>query len=382
MRRGSLSPDVSELGPSAGEFARAPRLFPRLPISHYEHTILVMNNLYAIILLFLTVLLPSTARANSNCDCTVTTVLGAVVYSPACYYPSSVCTLDLSPGLGRIELFQFSDLRGVTVNVGSGTLPVFLASTLVSAGTSFVMAGSTINIDIVAAGSGNLLDRITGPNQLGLLNDRLFGLKLLACVDINLNLVNLLGPSISGCTLGDAGSTLPVELVSWSASPARDGVLLDWVTLRERDASHFRIWHSSDGVHYRKLARVNAAGTTEERSEYLYLHRNPAPGLHYYRLEEVDFDRSQQVFDLVSVEWPAGRDGSGIWPNPVRGGESIHLPVPDGGFGTATLFGAGGQVFATLPVSENGQLRMPPQLPAGSYYVRYHDTAARVLVAN
>ena len=59
-------------------------------------------------------------------------------------------------------------------------------------------------------------------------------------------------------------------------------------------------------------------GTTTETSNYSFLHEQPAGGINYYRLKQLDTDGAFEYSNVISVIMNAGNELS-IFPNPTGG---------------------------------------------------------------
>jgi len=84
-------------------------------------------------------------------------------------------------------------------------------------------------------------------------------------------------------------STLPVELMDFSANCKTDGVELGWSTASETNNRHFILEKTTDFITYTQVAIINGVGNSNSINSYNYtdLTQN---GFTYYRLSQVDFD--------------------------------------------------------------------------------------------
>ena len=105
-------------------------------------------------------------------------------------------------------------------------------------------------------------------------------------------------------------------------------VELDWITSSETDNSHFVIERSQDGVEFIAIGKVNGAGTTYSKQEYLFVDRNPYPGLSYYRLRQVDHNGSFTYSDIRIIRLENDRPKSLVFPNPVQDELFIEMNEP------------------------------------------------------
>jgi hypothetical protein len=117
-------------------------------------------------------------------------------------------------------------------------------------------------------------------------------------------------------TLSQAGSPLPVELLSFEAAQAGASVLLDWSTASEINNDHFTVERSRDGVEFTDVLDVPGAGNSTSMINYSAYDTDPFNGVSYYRLRQTDFDGTQSWSIIrkvnLSREMPVT-----VYPNPV-----------------------------------------------------------------
>lgn len=115
-------------------------------------------------------------------------------------------------------------------------------------------------------------------------------------------------------------SPLPIELLTFQASPEADKVLLEWATAAEVNNDFFTIERSSDGELWQELLFHQGSGNTSSRTEYEIEDDQPLQGISYYRLKQTDFDGSFEYFPMVAVEMPSMGDSQELilFPNPVK----------------------------------------------------------------
>ena len=179
----------------------------------------------------------------------------------------------------------------------------------------------SISIDFNATGENPL------GNNLRLMIDR--------DNDFSTNDVTLISGSVSGniavfsgvdfqdgdrFTLGntDASVPLPIELISFTASPNDEGVSLKWITGSEENNDYFTIERSRDTKEWKEVLRHSGAGTTENRQEYEAIDGEPLIGASYYRLKQTDYDGQFSYSDIVYLNH-AGTDQLKVMPNPSHG---------------------------------------------------------------
>lgn len=123
---------------------------------------------------------------------------------------------------------------------------------------------------------------------------------------------------------------LPIELTRFSATAARDHILLNWETAAELNNAGFEVQRSSnDGRDFSTIAWIEGAGTTQESKTYVYKDFDVKPGVRYtYRLMQLDFDGASTASPVVSATLTGDKFIAGDqYPNPVSTGGLLSVPV-------------------------------------------------------
>lgn len=121
------------------------------------------------------------------------------------------------------------------------------------------------------------------------------------------------------CTL------LPVELSAFDAQAREKDVLLNWITGSEMNSSHFNVQRSTDGVAFASIGVVNAHGNTSTTSHYEFVDPQPASGVNYYRLEQVDMDGTSKLSEVEAVVFRRLLSTGSPYPNPTM--DHIYLDL-------------------------------------------------------
>jgi len=96
-------------------------------------------------------------------------------------------------------------------------------------------------------------------------------------------------------------SPLPVTLISFDASHAKDGVLVEWSTLSQINNDYFNVQKSIDGYEWEDKVTIPGAGSTNTQMDYNWLDTKPSIGISYYRLKQTDYNGHNETFYPVSV---------------------------------------------------------------------------------
>ena len=110
---------------------------------------------------------------------------------------------------------------------------------------------------------------------------------------------------------------LPVELLYFSAKNVQTGkVALDWATSSEIDNDYFDVEHSTNGIDFNFIGRVEGNGNSQQMETYSLLHHHPKSGVNYYRLKQVDFNGEFEYSEISAVTIESQE--MLIYPNPVK----------------------------------------------------------------
>jgi hypothetical protein len=180
-------------------------------------------------------------------------------------------------------------------------------------------------------------------------------------------------------TLNDGQTALPVELASFTGTSSDEGVRLVWTTTSETNNAGFQIEHRVPGAEtFAAAGFESGAGTTSEAVQYEFLVTDAEPGVHTFRLRQIDTDGAESLSDAIDVR--VGLDGpyalSEAYPNPARGSAALDLRVRESQDVTAEIYNLLGQKVGVLhsgavTADQPLELRVDgDQLASGVYFVR------------
>lgn len=188
--------------------------------------------------------------------------------------------------------------------------------------------------------------------------------------------------------------TLPVKLESFSAALNNAGnkVNLNWVTSTEKNASHFAVEKSADGINFSDAGIVFAYGNTNQKSNYTYTDNVAASAkVIYYRLRSVDVDGHTDYSSTRMIRVAKQTEQTVAiltYPNPVATELRVTIPAQwQGKQVTYELFnpnGSAAQKFSTANSSQTESLDLAKLAP-GFYMVKVScgtETATQKIVKN
>jgi hypothetical protein len=176
---------------------------------------------------------------------------------------------------------------------------------------------------------------------------------------------------------------LPVELGAFDVIRSSDEMVLTWTTLSETNNSGFEVQHSIGTKPFEPVAFVPGAGTTRDVKTYTYRYLTEEPGVHRFRLKQIDFDGafaySQAV--EVAVDLPERFVLEAAYPNPFNPSTTIRFGIAEAGRVSVRLYDALGRevrvLFAGTPIpNEMHSVTIEAGgLPSGSYVVRLEGSS-------
>lgn len=165
------------------------------------------------------------------------------------------------------------------------------------------------------------------------------------------------------------GTSIPVELTSFTASSVDKDVNLQWSTATETNNSGFSIERKNKNENsWNSVTFVNGRGTTTEITNYTYTDKNVPAGIYNYRLKQIDFDGSYEYSNIIEVEvsLPKTYSLGNCYPNPFNPSTIISYEVPKQSNVLLKVYDILGNEVATLVNEEKS---------AGSYQIIFDASA-------
>jgi hypothetical protein len=164
-------------------------------------------------------------------------------------------------------------------------------------------------------------------------------------------------------------TVLPLRWITFEAGRTENGVGLHWTTTQEVDNDHFEIERAQDGIHFERIGRVEAVGTSQGASDYHHLDPAPYFGVNYYRLRQVDMDGSHSLSRIEAVD--VQRPNSVIVALPNPGSGLVEIRMPDtGSIAFISILDATGREVMRTSVNSDRVSFDGSALSSGSYILR------------
>jgi hypothetical protein len=168
-----------------------------------------------------------------------------------------------------------------------------------------------------------------------------------------------------------ANGTLPVKLISFTATLQNKNALLQWQIANELNVAKYNIQRSLDGNSFTTIGAVNSTGNSTETKNYTYTDytiNNLNAGRIYYQLQMVDID-GKLTYSKIEVVKPVADMLVSIAPNPVH--DHIIVSSQDN-IKVLIIMNSQGQTVKSIALSGmmNRQKIEIKELPAGLYFVK------------
>lgn len=97
---------------------------------------------------------------------------------------------------------------------------------------------------------------------------------------------------------------LPIELVSFTGTPTKNGNIISWKTSSESNTDYYLIERSITGEFTEKdiISIISAAGNSTELLEYNKIDKDYSQTINYYQLTQVDKDGNFKTYGPISID--------------------------------------------------------------------------------
>ncbi len=179
----------------------------------------------------------------------------------------------------------------------------------------------------------------------------------------------------------NGASTLPVELISFSANNFGNFVQLNWQTATEVNNYGFEIQRTAalkNSLCYtwRKIGFVEGSGNSNSSKVYSFIDENVLVGKYIYRLMQIDNDGHFKYSNIVEVELIPDKFALyQNYPNPFNSSSVIKYSIPYSSQVTLKIFNTLSKEIETLvneekPVGTYELNWNAANLPSGVYFYR------------
>jgi hypothetical protein len=175
-------------------------------------------------------------------------------------------------------------------------------------------------------------------------------------------------------TLGntDLAHLLPVELISFKATPENHTVRLQWTTASEKDNDFFTIERSKDALTWESGQRIQAAGTSKTKTKYESVDDGPYTGISYYRLQQTDLNGEFKHSGIARVFIDYKKPIT-IYPNPFKTSFKLSAEF-EVNVEQVRLYNASGIQLPVALDKQGSEVSLDPgNIPPGLYMLQVQD---------
>ena len=143
-------------------------------------------------------------------------------------------------------------------------------------------------------------------------------------------------------------------------------VLLTWSVAIQINNEGFVVESSTDGQLFEPIGWVAGDGFLEQEKIFSFVHRTPANGMNYYRIQQLDYDGRMDYSNIASLEMSISNFT--IYPNPSNGQVSIQHNFSVGT--TLEIYNTLGQLMNQVVLEEQEAILDLSDLQSGMYILR------------
>ena len=120
---------------------------------------------------------------------------------------------------------------------------------------------------------------------------------------------------------------LPINLLPLTGKLNGENVLLNWQTVSENNSDYFEVERSANGLSFKAIGKVSAAGNSTQLKNYTYT--DNVSGIEstefYYRLKETDKDGHTQNSNTIIIKKDNSTNDIFVYPNPATTATKVWL---------------------------------------------------------
>jgi len=116
----------------------------------------------------------------------------------------------------------------------------------------------------------------------------------------------------------DPAIPLPIELIKFEATCIENTTQIKWTTANETNNDYFILEKSSDAYNWSQIALINGQGNSNNKTNYSFTDNKQFDGENYYRLKQVNYDKTYQISKIISINCFIDASDINIFPNPAK----------------------------------------------------------------
>jgi hypothetical protein len=297
------------------------------------------------------------------------------------YRPFSVSAPIAGPTAGGTITVAYTDAStNSVVSFPDGASTVAVRKDLNwSVSTGNLLAGGTYELDAAGTGFGSIGS--VSDLRLTLINSVVGTAGINAGTTLNpqinrtgLTFANLTNTFYVG-SINASNTSLPITLISFTATVSEKEVELNWSTSNEINNDYFTVQRSKDAVNWESIQQVAGTGTNKNISSYSTIDPSPYAGKSFYRLLQTDLDGKQTYSAVRSVTLGNAASAIAIYPNPAT--DQIRISFPSAGPYEVRLLNSNGRMLGHPVLTLGDPLTLNvADFTAGLYFIQINYRTA------
>jgi hypothetical protein len=172
-------------------------------------------------------------------------------------------------------------------------------------------------------------------------------------------------------------STLPVNLIRFTAIQTGQTALLNWVTAQEQNMDRFIIQCSSNGFNWFTAGEVVASGNSSTSNTYSFNYPGLAKGVTYFRLEEKNID-GRSTYSKVITVINNGKTMPVVLLENITANGNLHIQVNEN---TAiSILNQTGQLIKKQVCAPGNQYVNLSGRPSGLYFLEVNGVVSKFII--
>jgi hypothetical protein len=175
--------------------------------------------------------------------------------------------------------------------------------------------------------------------------------------------------NVSSYTYGPAGTPLPVQLLTFTATLDNCTTVVNWQSANESNFSLYVVEYSKNGVDFDNISSVSGRG---DNAAYSIRH-GADQGKAYYRLKMIDIDGKMEYSRIIALDIRCGKSVVSVYPNPANDILNVNISGSDEKGATGSLFNMTGQVVLNKKMQNGTNVIDISRLSNGVYLLKLVD---------
>lgn len=171
---------------------------------------------------------------------------------------------------------------------------------------------------------------------------------------------------------------LPIELSAFTADydERSKNIEIRFATASQINVEMIEVLRSYDNINFERIKTFNNIEDTAEKVDYRFVdNRFGAARNVFYQLKSTDWDGTDELSKVVSVEINEKRTAINLFPNPAKGAVTINASIE----GIVKVMGLRGETIISTEIQEGNNQVDISALAAGVYLLTYTNDAFETL---